>query len=243
MTTIDAAFPRGTCPLHVFGPHANGSPVVIMFPDAFGPRPAAFAVAETIAANGWRVVMTTPFYDLMPFEPLEPAQLFTGDGAVRERFAAMFKTVTQPNIDADVAALLAFVGDHWGDVTPIGAVGYCMGGRYALTAACASEQVRFAGAFHAGNIAPAEGDGPHRRFAQAKGRIYVGVAGIDQGYTAEEHGRLAQALREGDADHVIESYRGVGHGWVYEDLPVYDRAAADRHQRRITQHFGERLSA
>jgi carboxymethylenebutenolidase len=240
MQTFEAPFPRGTCPIHVFGVLEQSGPAVIMFPDAFGPRPAAYAVAEAIASNGWRVLMTTPFYEFAPFEPIDPASIF-GSAPGREKFMGMFKHVTPETIDADAAAALAFAAEHCGTDSPLATVGYCMGGRYAFSAACASEQVRFAGAFHAGHLAPAEGDGPHKRFAQAKGRLYAGVAGIDAGVSAEEQGRLAQALREADADHVIETYHGVGHGWVYEDLPVYNRAAADRHQRRIAEHFSEVL--
>ena len=241
MQTINAQFPRGTCPIHVFGELSGSGPAVIMYPDAFGPRPAAYTVAETIAANGWRVLMTTPFYEFLPFDPIDPVSLFSG-GPAREKFMGMFAHVTPENIAADVEAMLAFVTEHCGLDTPLATVGYCMGGRYALASANASEQVRFAGAFHAGKLAPAEGDGPHKHFAQAKGRLYIGVAGVDEGYDSAEHGRLAQALREADADHVIESYRGAGHGWVFEDLPVYDRADAARHYRRIAEHFTEKLS-
>jgi carboxymethylenebutenolidase len=99
--------------------------------------------------------------------------------------------------------------------------------------------VKFAGAFHASNIAPAEGDSPHLRFAAAKGRIYIGVAGIDPTYSAEEHGRLAQALREADTDHVIETYHGMGHGWVYPDLAVYNAAGAARHMARVRENLSE----
>jgi carboxymethylenebutenolidase len=195
MQRIEAQLPRGTCPIHAFGSiEASAAPAVLFFPDAFGPRPAAYAVAEAIAASGWRVLMTTPFYEFLPFEPIAPTSIFEA-GPERDRLMSMFGAVNQPNIDADVAALLTLAAEKLGDEAPLAAVGYCMGGRYALTAACASERVRFAGAFHASNIAPADGDGPHRRFASARGRIYVGVAGNDPTYGAEEHGRLAEALR------------------------------------------------
>ena len=125
---------------------------------------------------------------------------------------------------------------------PFAAIGYCMGGRYALAAVTASPRVRFAGAFHSSNIAPAQGDSPHQRFAGTKGRIYVGVAGIDPTYGAEEHGRLAQALREADTDHVIETYHGMGHGWVFPDLAIYDEAGAAKHMRRIKEQFSEAMA-
>jgi carboxymethylenebutenolidase len=152
---------------------------------------------------------------------------------------AMFGSITQEKIDADVGAMIALATEQSNDGAPLAATGYCMGGRYALTAACASERVRFAGAFHASNIAPAEGDGPHRRFASAKGRIYVGTAGTDPTYDAAEHGRLAEALRAADTDHIIENYKGAAHGWVYPDIPIYDEAAAKKHMRRLKENLSE----
>lgn len=119
------------------------------------------------------------------------------------------------------------------------ALGYCMGGRYALSAVTASSRVKFAGAFHASNIAPAQGDSPHQRVAGTKGRIYIGVAGIDPTYGAEEHGRLAAALREADTDHVIETYHGMGHGWVFPDLAIYNAAGAAKHSARFKENLGE----
>lgn len=239
MHTLEATFPHGTCPIEGFGPLADSAaPIVLMYPDFFGRRPESRAVAQELAAEGWRVLMPEFFYDIMPYEPIPPQSIFAG-GEYREKLGAMIGRITQARIDADTAALLAFVDAELGSAAPIATTGYCMGGRYCLTTACASPRVRFAGAIHAGNIAPAEGDSAHHRFALAKGRIYIGVAGIDPMYGAEEHGRLAQALREADTDHVIETYHGCGHGWVFPDIQVYDAAAAARHMRRLKQHMAE----
>ena len=112
-----------------------------------------------------------------------------------------------------------------------------MGARYALTAACADDRVRFAAAIHGSTLAPVDQDGPHRRFDRATGRLYVGVAGIDPMYDAAEHGRLAEALRAADTDHLIETYHGVAHGFVFGDLPVYDKAASGKHMRRLKENF------
>lgn len=238
MNRFEAPFPRGACPIYGFGPDDGAAPLVLFFPDAFGPRPAAFAVAEQLAGEGWRVLMLDQFYDHIPYEPLTPKSLFE-EGPERDRVMQMFMSVTMTKVDEDVGAMLRLAEARSGPETPLAAIGYCMGGRYALAAVTASARVRFAGAFHASRIAPAEGDSPHERFAGTKGRIYVGVAGIDPTFGAEEHGRLAEALREADTDHIIETYHGVGHGWVYPDLAIYDEPAADKHMRRIKENLAE----
>lgn len=238
MQRLEVAFPRGNCPIYSFGPDDKSAPLVLYFPDAFGPRPTSFSVAEELAGAGWRVLMLDQFYDHIPYEPLTPKSLFE-EGPERDRVMTMFMSVTMAKADEDVAAMLKLAEAQSNPDAPFAAIGYCMGGRYALSAVTASSRVKFAGAFHASNIAPAEGDSPHQRFAAAKGRIYIGVAGIDPTYGAEEHGRLVQALREADTDHIIETYHNMGHGWVYPDLAIYDAGGAAKHMRRIKEHFAE----
>jgi carboxymethylenebutenolidase len=238
MQKFEAAFPRGNCPIYSFGPEDPNAPLVLFFPDAFGQRPASFAVAEQLAQEGWRVMMLDQFYDHIPYEPLTPKSLFE-EGPGRERVMSMVRSVDMAKVDADVAAMLALAEASSGPDVSFAAVGYCMGGRYALAAVTASPRVKFCGAFHASNIAPAQGDSPHLRFAGVNGRIYIGVAGVDPTYGAEEHARLAQALREAETDHVIETYHGMGHGWVYPDLAIYNAGGAAKHMARIKEHFAE----
>jgi carboxymethylenebutenolidase len=239
MKTIEAEFPRGTCPLTLWGEDApNDAPVVLFFPDAFGPRPASFAVAEELSQAGWRVLMIDQFYDHIPYEPIAPKSIFE-KGPAHDALMRMFGSCTMEKIDADVAATIAFAKARLGAGAPLAAIGYCMGGRYAMSAVCADPQVKFAGAFHAGKLAPEGEDGPHRRFAQARGRIYVAVAGNDPIYDAAEHGRLAEALRAADIDHMIETYHGMAHGWVFPDIPIYDESGAKRHMRRMKEFMGE----
>ncbi len=242
MNRFEAKFPRGNCPIFSFGPDDKSAPLVLFFPDAFGPRETSFAVAEEIAAAGWRVLMLDQFYGSIPYEPLTPKSLFEV-GPERDRVMQMFMSITMAKVDEDVGAMLALASEHSSPDAPFAAVGYCMGGRYALAAATASARVKFAGAFHASNIAPAAGDSPHQRFAGNKARIYIGVAGIDPTYGAEEHGRLTQALREADTDHIIETYHGMGHGWVYPDLAIYNASGAKKHMARIKEHFAEVIAA
>lgn len=238
-TRIEADFPRGTCPVYLFGKAQDrAAPVVLFFPDAFGPREASFAVAGELAAQGWRVLMIDQFYDHIPYEPIQPKSIFE-KGPRHDRLMAMFGTITMARIDEDVGAMLALAESMADDGVPFAATGYCMGGRYALAAACASPRVRLGAAFHAGKLAPEDGDGPHRRFAQVGGRIYIAVASNDPSYDPAEHGRLAAALYGADVDHVIELYRGAAHGWVFPDIPIYDEAAASRHMRALKAHCAE----
>jgi carboxymethylenebutenolidase len=238
MKQISRPFPRGECPIRCFGSDDAAAPVVLFFPDAFGLRPAADAVGEELAANGWRVLMPDPFYQYGDYDPIAPKSIFEA-GPAHDRLMAMFTSITPTNIADDAAALLAVAAELSDPETPFASVGFCMGGRFALSAACQSARVRFAGAIHASMLAPVDAEGPHKHFAQVRGRIYIGVAGIDPSFGSEEHGRLAQALREADTDHIIENYQGAAHGWVFPDIPIYNAAAAARLMRRLQANLGE----
>jgi carboxymethylenebutenolidase len=239
MVTLEASFSRGICPIQAFGAlNDQWAPIVLLFMDAFGPRPALFAIAERLAHEGYRVLMPHLFYDHLPYPPLDPKSFFSG-GAEQQRLMAMFRALNQQMIDADIRALLSLADDRLGASAPIAATGYCMGGRFALTAAVASSRVVLAASFHGSNLALDRDDSPHRRLNGVKSRIYVGIAEVDPTFNGIEEGRLAEALREGGVDHVIETYARSQHGFVMEDLPVFNAVAAERHWARLAEHLRE----
>jgi carboxymethylenebutenolidase len=231
--TFETTFPRGKAPIRSYGTIDDSSaPIVLLFMDAFGPRPTLDRIAERLVSEGYRVLLPDLFYEHLPYEPLKVQSIASG-GEDRQRLGKMFGTLDQPKIDADVGALLAFCTERLGSTAPIGATGYCMGGRYALTAATLSPRVVFASSFHGANLALESGDSVHRRFAGVRSRIYVGVAEVDVNFHGAEEGRLAAALRDAGVDHMIETYAGAHHGFVMDDLPMANAAAIDRHWLRL----------
>jgi carboxymethylenebutenolidase len=240
--TLESTLPRGTAPIYAYGAlDDSAAPIVLLFMDAFGPRPALERIAERLVSEGYRVLLPHLFYDHLPYAALNPQSVFSG-GEDRQRLMQMFGALDQSKIDADIAALLGFSTEKLGGTAPIGVTGYCMGGRYALTAATLSPRVVFAAAFHGSNLAPESGDGPHRRFAGVRSRIYVGVADKDPMFGGAEEGRLAAALRDASADHVIETYAAAAHGFVMDDLPAANPAAATRHWLRLSTELREGFS-
>jgi carboxymethylenebutenolidase len=97
-------------------------------------------------------------------------------------------------------------------------------------------------AFPRGNLAPESGDSAHWRLVGVRSRIYVGVAEKDPMFGGAEDGRLAAVLRDAGVDHVIENYAGAAHGFVMDDLPVANLAAASRHWLRLSTELREAFS-
>jgi len=213
---------------------------VILYMDAFGPRPALDGMAERLAALGYVVLVPDLFYREAPYGPFEAKTAFANEESAA-RLRALIAGTTQAMSTRDTGAFLDALAKQ-GATGPVGAVGYCMGGARALNAAAAyPDRIRAAASFHGGNLAGDNADSPHRRAAEIKAKVYVGTAGVDRSFPPEQSARLAEALRVAEVDHVIENYVGMGHGWCVPDHSVYDDKGAERHWKRLETFFGEAL--
>ncbi|MDQ6433031.1 dienelactone hydrolase family protein [Mesorhizobium sp. LHD-90] len=228
----------GTAKAHLFEGGAAG---ILVYMDAFGLRPALDGMAEQLAGEGYTVLVPDLFYRKAPYGPFEAKTAFNND-QTRAQLTSLIGGTTQEMTQRDTAAFLAAL-DAAGATGPIGTVGYCMGGGRALNAAATyPDRIAAAASFHGGNLASDAPDSPHRHVANIKGRVYVGVAGVDRSFPPEQSARLAQALREAEVDHIIENYVGMGHGWCVPDHGAYDEIGAERHWERLTTFFAETLS-
>jgi carboxymethylenebutenolidase len=124
----------------------------------------------------------------------------------------------------------------------IGVVGYCMGGGFAISALGRfPDRVAAAASFHGGSLATDKPDSPHRLAPQMRGKLYVGVAGIDPGFPKDQQDRLETALRDGGVDYTLETYEGARHGFAVTGHMVYDRDASERHWQTLLDFFRRNL--
>ena len=204
--------------------------------DGLGPRDGLFAMAQRLANSGYDVLMPDLYYRQFPYDPFDPETVFQG-GDELDRLRNFARGLSNAELRRDIPAYAAALGDG-----PIGAIGYCLGARAAFVAAgCLPERVRAAALIHGSGLAPEADDGPHRAAPRMTARVYVGIAGIDHGFSAEEEGRLACALRAARVDHTLETYAGVHHGFAVDGMPVFDAPAAARHWDRVLALFRETL--
>ena len=214
---------------------------VILYMDAFGPRPALDSMAERLAEGGYVVLVPDLFYRFGQYGPFDAKTAFANE-ATRDQLMGMIQATSQDMTRADSAAFIGALTEA-GAGDRIGVVGYCMGGGRALTAAAAyPDRVAAAASFHGGRLATDAHDSPHRHVSTIKGRVYVGSAGVDASFPPDQSGRLAEALRAAEVDHVIENYVGMAHGWAVPDHAVFDPAGSERHWKRLLTLFEETLS-
>lgn len=214
---------------------------VILYMDAFGPRPALDEMAERLAGHGYAVLVPDLFYRHGAYGPFDAKTAFTQE-KTRTELRAMIGETTQAMTVRDTGAFIDALAAA-GATGPIGAVGYCMGGARAINAAAAyPDRIAAAASFHGGNLASEAPDSPHRNAADIKGRVYVGAAGVDSSFPPEQSALLAETLRSAGVDHIIENYVGMGHGWCVPDHGVFNEAGAERHWKRLTTLFEETLA-
>src|SRR5450755_4872833 len=61
-TDVEIKTPDGTCDAAFIRPKSGSHPGVLVWPDAFGLRPALRGIGRRIAAEGYSVVVPNPFY-------------------------------------------------------------------------------------------------------------------------------------------------------------------------------------
>jgi len=240
---IDLKSGDGVLDLHVFTPESGSGPwpAVVLYMDAFGIRPELASMAQRLASNGYVVAVPNLYYRT-PFAPFAPGVVAT-EGPERERFKSMIASINQTKVMGDTRLVIA-----WLDEQPsvkrgaFAALGYCMGGGYALSAAGTfPDRVVVAASFHGGSLATDKPDSPHRLASQMRARVYIGAAEIDASFPPEQQVRLGQALTDAGVRHAIEIYPKAKHGFAMNGHIVYDRDSAELHWQRLVALLSETL--
>lgn len=241
---VDLRTDDGTLDVYVFRPDGTGPwPAILVYMDAFGIRPQLGEMSQRLASHGY-VVALPNLYHRTPFAPFDPKQVAV-EGPERARFKSMVASINGPLVMRDTAAVLAHLdGLPSVRTSKLGALGYCMGGGYALAAAGTfPERVAVAASFHGGALATDKLDSPHLLARQMRARVYVGAAGIDPTFPAEQRQRLEAALADAGVAYTIETYENAKHGFAVNGHLVYDREASERHWERLLQLLQDTLKA
>jgi carboxymethylenebutenolidase len=234
---VEIAMGEGSARAYVCEPAGGPKGAVLMCMDALGFRSTLREMGEAFAAEGWLVLIPDLFWRSAPYGPFDPALVFSDMEALKVvgRLNKALSGVFAEDAPKYVDYLAGLAGGG-----RIAVMGYCMGGRCALTVAgLAGDRVALAMSFHGGELATTRDTSPHLLAGAMTARVYVGVAEVDPYFTGEEEGRLAGALRDANVDHIIETYRGAHHGFAVRDTPAFNAQAAARHQRRALSLLAE----
>ena len=219
---VEIKTPDGTCDAVFVYPTTGTYPGVLIWPDAFGLRPAVRDMAKRLAAEGYAVVAVNPYYRVTKAPGIEVAGFnFATDGA---KLQPLMGSVNAPgNPEKDAVAYIT-----WLDAQPqvdkskkIGTQGYCMGGPLIMrTAAAVPDRIGAAASFHGGGLVTATPTSPHLLIPKMKARMYFGVASNDDMRDPTAKDKLKEALAAAKVAGEVELYPKALHGWCMSDMPV-----------------------
>ncbi len=243
MEKVEIKTRDGNANCYAFYPEEEGNwPAIIFYMDAYGIRASMFDMAERLSLRGYYVLLPDLYYRAGGHAPFNPETAFT-EPAERDRLMKLMKSVTMSNTFMDTMAFLDFLKTQKKvKGLKTGCVGYCMGGKFALRAAGNFPgRIAAAASIHGGSLATDGADSPHLLAPNIKSKIYIGVAEIDKGFTAEQKEKLEDALDAAKVDYTLEVYEGVAHGFAVNDSPVYDVDATETHWLRLFELFERTL--
>ncbi|MFE7133700.1 dienelactone hydrolase family protein [Streptomyces sp. NPDC057638] len=245
-TRVDVPLPDGTADALLAYPEDMGPcPGVLLYMDAFGPRPQLERMAHRLAASGYTVLVPNVFhrYGRAPLIDL-PAVIDTArHPEIFQRLGPMIRSLTPELVARDADGCLRWLAaSPLVAAGPVGVTGYCMGVRLALyTAAARPDRVTAVAGFHGAHLATTEPDSPHLLLDRVRAEVYLAHADADPSLPPEQIERLAGALRAAGVRHRAEVYPGARHGFTQADTVSYDHTADERHWAALLDLFARTL--
>jgi carboxymethylenebutenolidase len=221
---VEIKMPDGSCDAVFIHPASGTHPGVLVWPDAFGLRPALRELGKRLAAEGYAVLVPNPFYRVAKAPVLDMATFNFANPADRTKLQPLMGSVNAPgNPEKDAVAYIAYL-----DAQPqvdkskkVGTQGYCMGGPLVMrTAAAVPNRVGAGASFHGGGLVTDTPQSPHLLIPKMRARMYFGVAINDDERQPDAKDKLRMALAEAKVQGEVEVYPKALHGWCMPDMPV-----------------------
>ena len=237
-TDVSIRTPDGTCDAAFIHPATGSHPGVLLWPDAFGLRPAMRDMARRLATEGYAVLVPNPFYRLAKAPVFNDASSFDFENQAQiAQLRPLMASVNAPGAaEKDAVAFIAFLdAQSQSDRTrKIGTQGYCMSGPLVVkTAAAIPDRIGAGASFHGGGLVTDKPDSPHLLAPKIKARMYFGIASNDDQRQPDAKDKLREAFASARVPAEIEVYP-ARHGWCVPDMPsekgapIYDRREAER---------------
>ena len=240
-TELDVTTPDGVADCYFVHPSSGAHPGVLIWPDAFGLRPALRQMGRRLAESGYSVLVGNQYYR----SQRAPIVSTTNFAEVRGTLMPLMGSLNADTQTRDAMAFVSFL-----DTQPavdrtrkMGTMGYCMGGPFTVrTAAAVPERIGAAASFHGGGLVTDAADSPHLLVPKMKAHYLFAIAENDDENQPEAKDVLRDAFAAAGLPAEIEVYAGALHGWCPPDSTVYDEALAERAWSRLLVLFENALA-
>ena len=240
-TDLDITTPDGVADCYFVHPSSGAHPGVLIWPDAFGLRPAKKQMGKRLAESGYSVLVVNPYYR----SQRAPVVDSTDFAAVRDTIMPLMGSLNADTQTSDARAFISYLDSQPSvdSSRKIGTMGYCMGGPFTMrTAAAVPDRVGAAASFHGGGLVTDAPDSPHLLVPQMTAHYLFAIAANDDENQPEAKDVLRDAFAQAGLPAEIEVYAGAMHGWCPPDSTVYHEAQAERAWSRLLALFDDALA-
>ena len=199
------------------GPH----PGVVVIHEAYGLNDNIKEICGRFAAEGYVALAVDLFTDRN--RAVCMARYMTG---------MLFGSVNRYGINDLKAALTFLAKNRDVDAKRMGAIGFCMGGSFAIAWACTDSRLKVIAPFYSVNPRP---------LALVSRLCSVVGSYPEKDFTARAGRTLDEALDTHDIKHDIKIYPGASHSFFNSQSSAYDKSAADDSWTRVMTFFGDEI--
>ncbi len=237
--TVEIPTRDGATTTFIVHPERGGPfPVILFYMDAPAIREELRDMARRLATSGYYVVLPNLYYRANVLE----LEGFATE-AERAKMFDLMGSINIPLIMSDTESLLAFIDTQAAaSKGPMGSVGYCMSGQYAINAAAQfPDKVVAAASIYGVSLVTDQADSPHLATQKVKGEVYFACAETDRWAPPEMVVALREHITKTKVNGEVEHYPGVEHGFAFPQRAAYDKASAERHWERLLAMYGRHL--
>ena len=207
----------------------------LALPEGAGPFPGVVVIHEAFGLNDHMRDITRRFAEA-GYAALA-ADLFAGRNRVvcMTRFIAgmLIGSVNRAGVDDLKATLDYLARQPEVDAERLGAIGFCMGGGFAVAWACTDVRLKVIAPFYAANPRPIDAV---RRMCPVVGSYPA------NDFTAGAGRALDAALTRFEIKHDVKIYPGARHSFFNDTRSSFNREAAADAWERTLKFFGEQLA-
>ena len=199
-------------------------PAIILYMDAPGFREELRDQARRIAKHGYFCLLPDLYYRLGTLRFDIPRR----NDAMSVVIRGAMQSLTNTAVMDDTGGMLAWLdAQDKVEPGPVGCVGHCMSGPFAVCAAARYPRMRAAASLYGVNMVTEAEDSPHRQVANVQGELYIAFAEVDPGVGADVIPALQRVLAQSKTRHVVETVPHTHHGYCFAARADYNPVAAE----------------